>query len=433
MLKNLIKKIIGEKILLSYHYMNALAAAIWYGFPSEKMTIVGITGTKGKTSSSEFVWSVLHAGGYTTGLIGTAHVLIGTIELPNMIHMTMPSPWVTQKLLKKMKSAGCTHVVLEVSSEGLKQYRHIGINYDIGIFTNISPEHLPSHNNSFEEYKKAKRRLFEYMSTSQRKPFFNKKISLINGDSDEASYYKAVPLDETILYSLNTYIKEYKIDKEKNTLTFENTSCHIAIPGIFNMYNALVAYHVGRASGISTLDIVKGIESVKCIPGRMEEIFDEKLSFRVFIDYAHEKLSMKNLLETLNNMKVDSHNRVIVLFGAEGGGRDPQKRKDMALLADTYADTIILSNVDPYKDDPETIIQDIAKHITHKKQNENLFLITDRKEGIHKAFTLAKENDIVCICGKGAEKTMVINGCTIPWDERQIVRDVLREVLYNNN
>lgn len=432
-MKNLLKKILGEKIILFYHYINALLAAVWYGFPSQKMTIVGITGTKGKTSSSEFVWSVLQNGGYKTGLIGTAHVLLGTDEIPNMIHMTMPSPWVTQKLLKKMLSEKCTHVVLEVSSEGLKQYRHIGINYDIAVFTNISPEHLPSHNNSFEAYKKAKRRLFEHVLVSAKKPFFPKKISLINGDSNEASYYKAVAIDETILYSLDTYIKENKIDREKNTLTIENTACHISIPGLFNMYNALVAYHVGRACGVDMVDIQKGIEVVKVIPGRMEEIFDEKLSYRVFIDYAHEKLSMQNLLETLSQMKKNATDKIIILFGAEGGGRDPQKRKDMAVLADTHADTIILSNVDPYNDNPETIIQDIAKYITHKKQDENLFLITDRKEGIRKAFTLADKGDIVCICGKGAEKTMVIDGKTILWDERQIVRDVLKEVLYNSN
>lgn len=432
-MKTIIKKIIGENILLSYHYINALAAAVWYGFPSRKMTIVGITGTKGKTSSSEFVWSVLQAGGCKTGLIGTAHVLIGSTEIPNMIHMTMPSPWITQKLLKKMLLENCTHVVLEVSSEGLKQYRHIGINYDISIFTNISPEHLPSHNNSFEAYKKAKRRLFEYMSKSGRKLFFPKKVSIINADSSEASFYTSVDADDLVTYSLNTYIAENKVDLIQNTIIFDGLLCRVLIPGNFNLYNALVGYCVGRSCRISTADIIRGIEAVTCIPGRMEEIFDDALSYRVFVDYAHEKLSMKNLLETLVQMKKNPDNKIIVLFGAEGGGRDTQKRKDMALLVDMYADSVILSNVDPYNDDPERIIQDIAHHIVHKKQDENLFLITDRKEGIRKAFTLARTGDIVCICGKGAEKTMVIHGKTIPWDERQIVRDVLKEVLYNKN
>lgn len=432
-MKNLLKKIIGEKILLVYHYLNAQCAVLWYGFPSRYMTLVGITGTKGKTSSSEFVWSVLQAGGYKTGLIGTAHVLIGHTEIPNTIHMTMPSPWITQKLLKKMLLEKCTHVVLEVSSEGLKQYRHIGINYDIGVFTNISPEHLPSHNNSFEEYKKAKRRLFEHLSKCRRKSFFPKKVSIVNGDSAEASFYTSVPTDTVITYSLNTYIADNKVNLVENTIIFDNLPCHVSIPGNFNLYNALVAYSVGSTCGISTTDSIQGIESVKSIPGRMEEIFDKNLLYRVFIDYAHEKLSMKNLLETLVQMKKDKSNKIILLFGAEGGGRDPQKRIDMALLADEYADYIILSNVDPYNDDPESIISDIAKNITRKEITQDVFLIADRKEGIRKAFTLAQSGDIVCICGKGAEKTMVIDGKTIPWDERQIVRDVLKEVLYNKS
>jgi UDP-N-acetylmuramoyl-L-alanyl-D-glutamate--2,6-diaminopimelate ligase len=390
------------------------------------MIIVGITGTKGKTSTSEFVFSVLSSKGDKVGLIGTAHTLIGSVEIPNSIHMTMPSPWVTQKFLKKMLDEGCKYAVLEVSSEGLKQYRHIGINYDIGVFTNLSPEHLPSHNNSFEEYKKAKKVLFYHIKNSKKKSFFNKKVSIVNSDSEFGSYYGDVILDKNIFLSVNALEKEGKVDFKNNIFNINNIEYKVNILGSFNIYNALSAYYVGIECGFSLENIKNGIEGLKFIPGRMEEIILGQ-DYRVFIDYAHEKLSMESLLENLNNLKKND-GKIIILFGAEGGGRDKRKRKDMALLADKYSDIIIISNTDPYEEDPQNIISDIASHITDKIKDKSLFLIEDRMKGIDTSFKLAKKDDIVCICGKGAEKTMVLRDKVIPWDERKIIRDVL-----NNN
>ncbi len=428
LLKKYAKNFIPDKVLCVYHYVHAITAALWYGNPSKSMTIVGITGTKGKTSSSEFAWSVLNSGGYKTGLIGTAHIMVGDTELENRLHMTMPSPWITQKLLKQMKNSGCTHVVLEVSSEGLKQYRHIGVHYDIAVFTNLSPEHLPSHNNSFEEYKKAKSLLFVYTQKTFKKEAFGfKKISIVNIDSEHGSYYLNIPLDQNLGYSLQEYMIKRDVDIEKNSIKLDGVWCTIKVPGIFNMNNALVGYMVGTTCGLPIEKIKKGIEAVTYIPGRMEEVVMGQ-SFRVFIDYAHEKLSMENLLTTGKAMKKNG-GKIIVLFGAEGGGRDKRKRKEMAIVADTLADYVILSDVDPYDDNPDQIIADIAEHFTEKKTDENLFLIPDRTEGIKKAFSLAHENDIVFICGKGAEKSMERAGKVTPWDEQKIVRTLLQNHL----
>jgi UDP-N-acetylmuramoyl-L-alanyl-D-glutamate--2,6-diaminopimelate ligase len=429
-IKKQIKKITPEGSIIFYHKCNSHLAALWYGNPSERMTIIGITGTKGKTSTSEFTWSVLsHGGHFKTGLIGTAHTYIGETEIKNDMHMTMPSPWYTQKILKRMVKEGCTHAVLEVSSEGLKQYRHLGINYDIGIFTNLSPEHLASHKNSYEEYRKTKSRLFEAISKSPVKKIGIKKTGIFNKDSEDVVHLSNFPIDQKIFYSYKELEESGNVDTGRSTFVFEGEVIHVALPGVFNIQNALVAATVGSVCGVSTKDIKNGIEHLTYIPGRMERV-DLGQKFQVYIDYAHEKLSMRNLLETLGTFK-QSGGKIILLFGAEGGGRDKTKRKEMGLLAKDMADVIILANVDPYDDDPKEIIDDIAQYVISEKNiiNKNVFLIEDRKEAIKKAFQVAENNDIVCICGKGAEKTMVIGGKTIPWDEQKIVRELLTDYI----
>jgi UDP-N-acetylmuramoyl-L-alanyl-D-glutamate--2,6-diaminopimelate ligase len=430
LLKKQIKRILPEWLVLFYHSCNAICANSWYGFPSKKLIVIGITGTKGKTSTSEFAWSVLTYGGnHKTGLIGTAHVYIGTQEFPNTFHMTMPNPWYVQKMLRKMIQQNCTHVVLEVSSEGLKQFRHLGIEYDIVVFTNLSPEHLPSHNNSYEEYRRTKSRLFEYTASLPNKKMFNTKIGIFNTDDREVQHFDCFPLREKKYYSLLNLEKDNKVDVNTNTIIIYNTQIQVKIPGRFNIENALAAYTIGIACGISIENIKKGIEHLTYIPGRMEEVVLGQ-KFRVFIDYAHEKLSMRSLLETLQRIKNPS-GKIIILFGAEGGGRDTNKRKEMGLLANTMADMVILSNVDPYDDNPKDIIADIARYVLSdtKVVDSNVFLIEDREAGINKAFSLATEGDIVAICGKGAEKTMIIGGKTIPWDEQKIVRKILEKYI----
>ncbi len=428
LIKKQIKNLTPESILTFYHKCNALVASFLYCNPSEKLIVIGITGTKGKTSTSEFTWSVLtHGGHFKTGLIGTAHTYIGETEIKNDMHMTMPSPWYTQKILRRMVRAGCTHAVLEVSSEGLKQYRHLGINYDIGVFTNLSPEHLASHKNSYEEYRKTKSRLFKFISKSKVKKIGVKKTGIFNKDSEDVSHFSNFPIDQKIFYSYSELNQTGSINIQQSTFVFENETIHVQLPGIFNIQNALVSATIGKICGISSEDIKTGIEKLTYIPGRMEKI-ELGQNFQVYIDYAHEKLSMRNLLETLTTMKKDG-GKIIILFGAEGGGRDKTKRKEMGLLAKDMADIVILSNVDPYDDNPKEIIDDIAQYVISDKkiEGQNVFLIEDRKEGIIKAFQLAQNNDIVCICGKGAEKTMVIGGKTIPWDEQKIVRELLTE------
>src|SRR3989338_1355489 len=355
-MKKAFRTLIPERLLSLYHYGVALAAAVRYGFPSRHIVTIGITGTKGKTSTTNFIWSCLSAGGIKTGIITTANIRIGDREILNAYHMTMPGPFTIQRLLREMVRAGCTHCVIETTSEGLKQHRDTGLQYDIAVFTNLFPEHLPSHGGSFEAYKEMKGKMFASLRSHPRKVVRHKqveKIIIANAGSEHAPYFLAFPADCKVTFAVGTKA-----------------------------------------------------------------------------DYAHEGESMRNVLETAAAMRAPG-GKIIVLLGAEGGGRDKAKRPIMGKLTGTMADYIVVSNVDPYDDDPQEILEDIvrAAEKAGKKRGADLFVIEDRREGIKKALSLAGAGDIVLITGKGAEQSMALGGKSLPWDDRTVVREELHKPL----
>ncbi len=434
-MKNLIKKLLPKQILLSYHYVLGFLGAVFYGFPSKKMIIIGITGTKGKTTTANFVWAVLNGSGIKTGLLTTANLRIGNEEILNPFHMTMPGRFVVQKYLSKMQKAGCKVAIVETTSQGLVQYRHIGISYDMAIFTNLTPEHIDSHG-SFENYKKAKKILFDTLAKSKNKIFEGKeikKVIIANADSEHADFFLESKADKKFTFSLATPsdAKAENVVQDEDGVRFsvDGDEYKIHILGTFNTLNALPGILIGKEMGLSVSQIQGGLLSVSQIPGRMEEIKGGQ-NFRVFVDYAHEKFSMTYVCETAR-LLAGSEKKVIVLLGAEGGGRDKGKRPVMGEIVGRLADYVIASNVDPYEDDPLPIATDIADAAEKagKKKDENLFVILDRREGIKKSFELAKEGDIVFITGKGAEQSMVIGGQSIPWDDRVIVKEELAKIV----
>ncbi|MDB5204588.1 MAG: hypothetical protein JWP09_616 [Candidatus Taylorbacteria bacterium] len=434
-MKSLIRKIVPQKFFSYYHYLTALFASFVYGFPSKKMIVIGVTGTKGKTSAINFIWSVLNQSGIKTGIITTANVRIGNEELLNPFHMTMPGRFVIQKFLRRMVSEDCECAIVETTSQGIAQYRHIGIDYDIAIFTNLTPEHIDAHK-TFDNYKNMKGKLFERLSKSQKKMFKGKefpKTIIVNTDSEHSSYYLSFDADNKESFSINlqSQNKAENITPSKNGVDFElhNHKYSISIPGTFNVYNALPAIVVGKLFGIGHERAKKAIEHLSIIPGRMEEI-KEGQNFRVFVDYAHEKESMTYATETANTLKGEN-GKSIMLLGAEGGGRDKGKRAIMGEIVGRLADVVVVSNVDPYEDDPTPIVEDIAKASLQvgKVRGQNLFVIEDRREGIRKCFEIAKEGDVVMVTGKGAEQSMIIGGISIPWDDRNVVREELKKIL----
>jgi UDP-N-acetylmuramoyl-L-alanyl-D-glutamate--2,6-diaminopimelate ligase len=342
------------------------------------------------------------------------------------MHMTMPGPWIIQKLFAEMLESGCTHVVIEVTSEGLKQHRHTGITFKTAVFTNLSPEHLASHGNNFQTYKEMKGVLFKTASKIKGS------LSIVNTDTEHGAYYASFPAQKIITYGLiggsvqATHIREtpdgllFDVDKELYQLN---------ILGTFNVANALPAIILGKEFGMLQSKIRQGLAAISLIPGRMERIIAGQ-PYTVIVDYAHEQLSINALLDDANSWRKEG-SRIITVVGAEGGGRDPAKREHMGRAAGAKSDYVIVTTTDPYDDDPLMLCEAVAgfAEIAGKKRDETLFVIVDRREGLKKALSIAREDDIVLITGMGAQETMMVAGEALPWNERLIVRELVQESL----
>ncbi len=434
-MKKIIKKILPEKLFSKYHQILAFSGHKYYKYPSEKMIIIGVTGTKGKTSTINYIWSVLETAGYKTGIISTANIRIGKKEMMNKYHMTMPGRFIIPELMSKMVKAECKFCIVETTSEGIKQFRHQGINYDILIFTNIYPEHLSSHNNSFDEYRQAKAKIFQELEDLKRKTIQNQKVPKIiisNIDDKFGKYFLSFRADEQISYGIKNQAnyRAQNIREEKSGVYFSvnNKTYQTKILGKFNVYNALPAIAIADLFKINQNKIVKGLKNLEIIPGRMEPIYAGQ-NFNVYVDYAHEKQSITKIIETVEKIKKPEA-KIVILLGAEGGGRDKTKRPIMGEIAAKEADYVVVSNVDPYEDDPKEILEDIAKSAEKngKTRDKDLFVIEDRRAGIKKALELAEKDDYVLITGKGAEQSIIIGGKKYDWDDREVVREELDKI-----
>lgn len=422
-IEKLIPKKLYRLVQPIYHFLLAVTGTILYGFPAHKMIMVGVTGTKGKTSTVNFIHSVLSETGQKIGLISTANIKIGEKDLPNKYHMSMPGRFILQKTLKQMRDAGCKYVVLEVTSEGVKQFRHLGLFLDVAVFINLSPEHLASHGGSFEKYRAAKMRIFK------KKLFNSLKLVLVNEDDENAKFFLEASSAENIKFSLEDVSK---IEEGDSGISFKYKGSDFKLNtlGKFNIYNALPAIILGERYGLDFTQIQDGLSGLSLIPGRMEEI-KEGQDFKVIVDYAHEKLSMNNLLDTAKNLKKDDNNKIIIVLGGDGGGRDEQRLYDMGKAVGEKADMVIVSNSDPYFDDEMTLSKKISDEAVRagKVYNENLFILLDRGEAIKKAVELAKKDDIVLLTTRGSLNTMSIKGKKVSSDDRLIVREVLKNLL----
>lgn len=456
---NIFKRIIPRKLLNFllpiYHITLGYLSAFWYGFPSNKMIVIGVTGTKGKSTTTELIAKVLEQTGYKIGVTSTVKFKIGDKEWLNDKKMTMLGRFALQKLLKKMKEGGCKYAIIETSSEGIKQFRHKGINYDYGVFTNLTPEHIEAHG-GFEKYKKAKLKLFEQVSKSKRKQWKNNNSSLItkthiekviiaNGDDAYSQKFLNFDVEKKFIFYINSFSKHPKdkltqyfsvtniqLDKNGSSFSVDGNDFKLNLVGLFNIYNAIPAIIVGINEGLDVAQIKVALEKVEGIPGRMEFINEGQL-FKIIVDYAHEPESMKQLYKTVKILNSDEKpGKIIHVFGSSGGCRDKVKRPILGHIAGENADYVIVTNEDSYDDDPMEIINEIAEGIELKPEknlNPHVFKIVDRKEAIKKALSLARGNDIVLITGKGTEQLMYFTGGKkIPWDDRKCAREALYEL-----
>ncbi len=436
--KKFIRSLTPSLVLQSYHTVLSYGSHALFGFPANNLLVIGITGTKGKTTTSNYIWSVLNHAGIKTGIISTANIRIGDEQSLNYYHMTMPGRTAIARLMNSMVKAGCKVCVVETTSEGLKQERHRGISYDIAVFTNLTPEHLPSHGGSFEKYKQTKGKLFSSLKKTRYKKLsvFNTvgTTIIVNSDSEHAPYYLSFEAHNKYTYGLHSgeYQARNIVSSWKGTkfdVNGHEYTTHLI--GAFNVYNILPALIIGKILGIEPTAIDTGLKSLTTIPGRMEIITKPTDPFQIIVDYAHENQSMNALLESARTLKDNdqTHGKIIVLLGAEGGGRDPRKRFEMGETVAKKADIAIVTNVDPYDDNPQSIIEDIAQTAEKfgMKRSQNLFTIEDRRQAIEFAINLAQKNDIILITGKGAEQSMIIKGKTIPWDDRTIVHEIISQ------
>ena len=408
-IKEAVKKILGRNLLGFYHYGMAFLGAVIFGFPSKNLTVIGVTGTSGKSTTSDFITRILEEpfdgaqgrSGNKVASISTIRFKIADKEWENKYKMTMPGRFVIQKFLRQAKKAGCKFVVLEVTSQGIEQYRHKFINFDTAVFTNLSPEHIESHG-SFENYRNAKLKLFRA----------TKNIHIINTDDANSKYFWNIPAKQKIGFSAKDA---------------QNANLKLNLIGDFNILNALAAISAAKAYGIDFSICKRALEKAKGISGRMEVI--QKEPFKVIVDYAHTPEQLESVYKALSqNPKPQTPNpKLICVLGSCGGGRDKWKRTVLGEIANKYCDKIFITNEDPYDENPNQILSEIKSGIINSQfPISNLYEILDRKEAIKTAIKLAKSDDIVIITGKGSESWMCIaNGKKIPWDDRQIAKDAL--------
>lgn len=414
-----IKKFIPKKVFNffqpAYHYALALLGGMVYGFRGRKLKVVGVTGTKGKTSTIEFLNSILEEAGYKTAIAGTLRFKIGDSSKPNLYKMTMPGRFFIQRFLKKAVNAGCEYAILEISSEAAKLYRHKFIDLDALIFTNIAPEHIESHG-GYEKYLYAKLSIAQALEDSS-KP---NKVIVANSDDKEADKFLAFNVPNKITYSIKD-AEHISLSENKTQFIYKGVEIESRLVGKFNIYNMLGAIKYAESQNIDLKTIKNGIEKLKEIKGRAQEItISPKQDFKVIVDYAHTPDSLIAIYGAF------PQSRKIAVLGSCGGGRDKWKRKEMAEIADTYCEQIILTDEDPYDDDSREIAEDMARFFKNKKPE----IIMDRREAIAKAIRYAKKGDAVIITGKGTDPyIMRAHGMKEKWSDADVAKEELNKFI----
>ena len=457
-LLNLGRKIIPRRVFRRaqpvYHWGLAMLGAVIYGFPSRAMTVIAVTGTKGKSTTVYMISKIFEEQGLPVAAVGSLGFKIKERTWPNNLKMTLPGRMKLQKFLYRAKKAGCKYVVLEATSEGIVQNRLAGVLVDCAVYTNLHREHLESHG-SFENYMAAKQKLF--LKTDD--------IHVLNIDDPYFEKFANFPARRKITYGKefgDISLKNYKLlaspkpTAERGQTT--NYKLDLKLLGNFNQYNALAALAVAKAYGLNMDKAVASLNSIMSVPGRME-IIHAPQGFDIVIDYAHTPDSLELVYETLKTelnspsttlgTSTQTRRRLVCVLGAAGGGRDKWKRPEFGKIAAQYCDEVILTNEDPYDENPAEILEQISAGFSKSQipttipqrgtknnvpivaepsmSNPKSQKILDRKEAIKKALTLAQTGDIVVITGKGSETSMAIaGGNKVPWSDKEIVKGILQ-------
>jgi UDP-N-acetylmuramoyl-L-alanyl-D-glutamate--2,6-diaminopimelate ligase len=407
----------------------ARLSAAFYGFPARKLGVIGITGTDGKTSLAHLVTHVLNSSGRKTGLISTAECRIGDQLLADTGRFTTPEAPQVQEMLSQMVAAGCQWAVIEATSHGLALHRVDECEYDIASLTNIGTDHLDFHGNQ-EEYFSAKARLFQMLGESVDRGIV--KSTVVNSDDPAGARFRALTSANAVTYGLHDAdLTAEKLTHHALTIGFFMTTPRgsrnvlFPRPGLFNVYNALAATGIALAGGLSLDEIVPALESWPGAPGRMEFI-DEGQPFTVLVDFAHAPDSLRRILQLLRDTV---RGRIIAVFGCIGE-HDKGRRPGMARAAAELADYTFITDDNPYSEDRDAILQDIAEAMraAGKREGHDFSVVPDRREAIAQAIAMAVDEDAVLLAGKGHEREVHLRDSVYECDDREVSRRVLRDL-----
>lgn len=400
-------------------YAMAFIAAADNGYPAEKLTTIGITGTKGKTTTTYMTKSILEKAGHKVGLVGTIETIIGKEHIP--AKNTTPDSFLLQEYFRKMVEAGCDTVVMEVSSQGLMLHRTQGFVFDYGIFTNIEPDHIgPNEHKDFEDYMHCKGLLFKQC-----------RVGIVNGDDEHAMDVTKDHSCELFTYGFgdsNDYVaKDIRLTRAEGHIGVDfhvsgrvEMDVDVCTPGVFSVYNALTAVAICDQFKAKEAEVRKALKEVS-VKGRIELVHVSD-DFTLMIDYAHNAMALHSLLSTL---KEYNPNRLISLFGC-GGNRDRNRRFEMGEVSGKLADLTIITSDNPRFEEPLDIMADIVTGI--EKTEGNYITIADRKEAIRYAITHGEPGDIIVLAGKGHEDYQEIKGVKYPMDERVLIEEIMKEI-----
>lgn len=420
--RQLLKKILPKRLFTAlqptYHFLLAYFGAMRYRHPSRQLVVIAVTGTKGKSSVTELTAHLLRAGGKKVASLSTIQFVIDGHHERNLFKMTMPGRFFVQKFLRDAVEAGCTHAVLEMTSEGAKQFRHRFIDIDALIFTNLAPEHIESHG-SFENYKNAKLSIAKAVADSPKRP----RYLVANIDDEYGTEFLNFTVEHKLPYSLKD-LTLHTLHKDGVSLVFKDTTIRVPLVGLFNVYNTLAAITLTRALGMDLHTIQNALRDLPPLRGRVEHFespTDAATHVTAVVDYAHTPDSLTKLYEAFPDKY-----KVCVL-GNTGGGRDTWKRPEMGAIAERFCDHIILTNEDPYDEDPEKIVVDMQKGMS---EGAPLEIIMDRTEAIRRAIALCPDNGYVLISGKGTDPyIMGPHGSKTPWSDAETVQTLLQETI----
>ncbi len=421
-----------------YHFGRSFLAALYFGFPSKKIKIIGVTGTNGKTTTVQMIGKILEESGHRVAMASTINFKFAEKEWVNETKFTTLSAWAVQKFISNAVNEKCEYLVLEVSSHALDQSRLYGVFFDIAVVTNITREHLDYHQ-SMEKYRKAKAKLFTKLKENGlcvvnldmenpqsfidiAKQGGNKIIGFTKEIEVQAGFEERDEVDIILA-------KGIKANIQGSNFTINEVEFHLNLPGLFNIENALAAVCVGNLQGVK-LDVSKtALEKIENVSGRMEYIKNNR-NLSIIVDYALTPDSMEKIGVMLSKAQDRKEfGKIIWVFGS-CGERDRGKRPIMGKIVAKYADFAIVTNEDPYHEDPMRIIEEVFAGVVSggKKENENCWKIPERKDGIAKALKIAQAGDLVLITGKGAEETMAIGEKRVPWNDKRVIGELLSEV-----